>query len=335
MLWRVRTTVVDRPGALAGLAVACGEAGVNILGLQIFPGLAGVTDELVIRVPKGWDRDDVIDLLVSAGTEPDLVTACSPHSLVDQTIRHLRTLRSVLEAPDTLSAAVADLLDASLDPLEGGDEIEVPVGREVVTLRRAAPFAHTEYARISAFAELASELLDEVPPQAKSAPPMPTGQEVGIRLGSPMDADRLSRMVDRCSMDTVYLRFDSPLSGLHPRMARRLLSRHSIVAAAADGEIVGLATLLPDAGQAMEVSLIVEDRWQRRAIGRRLLVAAAAGAKAMGANDLLIRTRPEHPSVMGLVGAAGLRGRVLATAEHVEVLISLKDVTPAPDPVTA
>jgi len=44
MLWRVRTTLPDRPGALAMLAATCGEAGVNILGLQIYPRVESVTD---------------------------------------------------------------------------------------------------------------------------------------------------------------------------------------------------------------------------------------------------------------------------------------------------
>jgi hypothetical protein len=38
MSWRVRTTLPSRPGALAAraaLAASCGEARVNILGLQI------------------------------------------------------------------------------------------------------------------------------------------------------------------------------------------------------------------------------------------------------------------------------------------------------------
>ena len=51
VLFRVRTTMSDRPGSLATLARHCGEQGVNILGLQIFPGVAGVTDELVLRAP--------------------------------------------------------------------------------------------------------------------------------------------------------------------------------------------------------------------------------------------------------------------------------------------
>ena len=58
MLWRVRTTLPDRPGALAVLAQQCGAAGVNILGLQIFPGVEAVTDELVLRTPEDWGLAD-------------------------------------------------------------------------------------------------------------------------------------------------------------------------------------------------------------------------------------------------------------------------------------
>ena len=50
VLFRARTTLSDRPGSLATLARHCGEQGVNILGLQIFPGVEGVTDELVLRL---------------------------------------------------------------------------------------------------------------------------------------------------------------------------------------------------------------------------------------------------------------------------------------------
>ena len=63
MLWRIRTTLADRPGALAALAASCGEAGVNILGLQIFPGIESVTDELVLRTPEGWGEGEIAELL--------------------------------------------------------------------------------------------------------------------------------------------------------------------------------------------------------------------------------------------------------------------------------
>ena len=66
MLWRVRTTLPDRPGSLAVLAQHCGEAGVNILGLQIFPGVDSVTDELVIRTPEDWGVAEIAELIERA-----------------------------------------------------------------------------------------------------------------------------------------------------------------------------------------------------------------------------------------------------------------------------
>ena len=70
MLFRVRTTMSDRPGSLAALARHCGEQGVNILGLQIFPGVAGVTDELVLRAPTSWGIGDVAGLIEERRRQP-------------------------------------------------------------------------------------------------------------------------------------------------------------------------------------------------------------------------------------------------------------------------
>ena len=54
MYYRVRTKLADTPGALAVLAQHCGEAGVNILALQIYPELGSVTDDLVVETPDSW-----------------------------------------------------------------------------------------------------------------------------------------------------------------------------------------------------------------------------------------------------------------------------------------
>ena len=77
MLWRVRTTLEDRPGALAGLATRCGEAGVNILGLQVFPGVDRVTDELVLRTPDDWELADLAALVEGAGGSRVSVLPCT------------------------------------------------------------------------------------------------------------------------------------------------------------------------------------------------------------------------------------------------------------------
>ena len=67
MLWRVRASLPDRPGGLAALAQQCAERGVDIRGLQIFPGVCAVTDEVVMETPDGWSEHEVALLVESSG----------------------------------------------------------------------------------------------------------------------------------------------------------------------------------------------------------------------------------------------------------------------------
>ena len=83
MLWRVRTTLPDRPGALAVLARNCGDAQVNILGLQVFPGVDSVTDELVLRTPEDWRLADLARLVERSGGQAVSAMPCTEHALVD------------------------------------------------------------------------------------------------------------------------------------------------------------------------------------------------------------------------------------------------------------
>src|SRR6478672_1582361 len=108
-LWRVRTALPDRPGALAELARACGEAQVNILGLQIFPGVEAVTDELVLQAPDGWGRVELADLVESAGGRAVSATPCTEAALTDQPTRYVEAARSILVRPASFPEVVAGL----------------------------------------------------------------------------------------------------------------------------------------------------------------------------------------------------------------------------------
>lgn len=67
MLWRVRTSLTDRPGSLARLTAICGDNGLNILALQIFPEIGSVVDELVLEAADAWTAQDIVGLVASAG----------------------------------------------------------------------------------------------------------------------------------------------------------------------------------------------------------------------------------------------------------------------------
>ena len=110
MYFRVRTSLVERPGALALLATQCGEAGLNIMGLQIFPDLGSVTDELVISVPDSWTARAVAELVSGAGGDEVSVEPCTTHDLIDQPVRWLTAAQDVVADPALLPALLEKLL---------------------------------------------------------------------------------------------------------------------------------------------------------------------------------------------------------------------------------
>ena len=110
MYYRVRTSLTERPGALALLASRCGDAGLNILGLQIFPDLGRVTDELVISTPEDWTATAVTELVSGAGGDEVSVEPCTTHDLMDQPTRWLGAAQDVVSDPDLLPVLLEKLL---------------------------------------------------------------------------------------------------------------------------------------------------------------------------------------------------------------------------------
>lgn len=342
MLWRVRTTLADRPGALAALARHCGERSVNILALQIFPGVEGVTDELVLSSPEGWTLAEVADLVESAGGSTVTVGACTEQALVDGPTRYLNAVRRVVHGADGVAAVLAGLLDAegehALSPAEellapAQDVLEVHLAGRRIEVRRSTPFTATEHARATAFAEAVADLHERglvvpTPPSVDSGvdvEPTAGPGEVLVRAASYSDTAALMTMHGRCSQDTVYRHFGAPLARLDLRLARRILvGGGGALVAVVDGTVVGLASLTEVDGGRCELSLLVEDRWQRRGIGTRLLGAATRQAAAAGAQDVVMRGPAESPAAIAMVFGSGLRARVKLTGDELVVTVSTR-----------
>ena len=338
MLWRVRTTMADRPGSLAVLARHCGERGVNILGLQIFPGVQGVTDELVLRAPDDWRIGDVAALVEEAGGTDVTVGPSTEHALVDGPIQYLHGLRKLAHDSGTLAEVLGRLLDATpTSPQEADlsavqDTLSVEVGPHQVVLRRTAPFTATEHARAVAFAEVAAELLTPGQAYDDQAPVAPTPFSVDaptVRLATFDDTASLVRMHARCSGDSIYKRYATPLARIDDRFARRLLlaGDGALVATVGD-EVVGIASISTCENAIAEVSLLVEDGWQRRGIGTRLLSGAARLARGHGAVDVVLRSRTHNPALMSLAFASGLRARIRLDGDTVVVTVGVDGLKP-------
>ncbi len=170
MLWKVRANLPDRPGALAALAQECARAGANILGVQVFPGRATVTDELVVSVPDEWSVADLVALVERAGSDSVVALPCTEAALEDQPTRYVEAARAILDQPATFPDVVAHLFDADLAPTGGPqDVLEMTVGNAVVQVRRTTPFTATERTRGAAMAQMVSDVL------AREGLPAPVG----------------------------------------------------------------------------------------------------------------------------------------------------------------
>lgn len=297
MLWRVRTTLPDRPGALAALAQRCGAGGVNILGLQIFPGVEAVTDELVLRTPDDWTTADLAALVEGAGGTSVGCAPCTEAALVDQPGRYVQAARTVLANPACFPEVVGALLDAEADPDHAlapvQDVMDLSVGDVQVQVRRTAPFTATEHARGAAMADLVSDVL------ARSR---------ADQAGSPAPGRRWG-------------------GGAVPAYA---VVEDTAVHAVVDGTVVGVAALRGEVEPGVrEAGLRVDAAWQRRGIGTRLLVELARLAGARGADEILLRTTADNQAVLPMVLAAGLRGRIRMAADVLTVRVPVRELRPA------
>jgi len=300
MLWRVRTTLPDEPGTLAVLAQRCGTAGVNIVGLQIFPGLDAVTDEIVLSTGDGWTAERVTALVASAGGAGVVTQPSTEAALDDQPTRYVRAARTILEQPMSFPEVVARLFDAEPEPTGGGvvhDTMEMTVGEVQVQVHRTAPFTDTERVRGAAMADLVNDVLSR------------------IRAAAPVAASGLRRLG----------------TGTTPEYA----VEEDSVSASVDGSVVATATVGPaqpgeEGAVVRPLDLVVDPAWQRRGIGTRLLLDAARLARSLGADELLLTTRADNQAVLPMVLGAGLRGRIRMAADLLTVRVSVGQLKPLP-----
>lgn len=286
MLWRVRTTLPDRPGALAELAASCGESGVNILGLQIFPGVDRVTDELVLRTPADWELGDLAELVEHAGGTKVSVLPCTEAALTDQPTRYVLAARSILAQPAGFPEVVAQLFDAEADPAGSTlgpvqDVMDLVVGEVAVQVRRTSPFTATEHARGTALAELVTDVLAVT----KHRPAPEPGRRVNGD-GTPT--------------------FETTAGAVIARV---------------DGTVVGSVSWRADREGAWHLDLGVDPAWRRRGIGSRLLLEVARAARESDAHEIVVRTAADNQAVLPLVLGTGLRGRIRMGSDDLTVRI--------------
>ncbi|MFF8987945.1 GNAT family N-acetyltransferase [Streptomyces globisporus] len=327
-LWRMRTTVLDAPGSLAALCTALAGLRVDILTLQTHPLAEGTVDEFLLRAPASLQAQELSRKIAAAGGASTWIERADAHDLVDTPTRVLslatRTALDAAELPLALRQLLGRCTIHSLPavsvtgratgrsaPVEGVLEETVmrlrdPSGGVISVERPYLPFTPTEFARARALVELDARLGPRVP-RGEDVLTLPEGNEITVRRADQGDLAAARAMHDRCSPDTLSLRYHGPVADadryldhlLSPRFGRTLAVQ------TASGRLVALGHLLWD-GDETEVALLVEDDWQRRGIGSGLLRRLVALAEEAGCDSVYAVTQSRNTGMVAAMRALEL-----------------------------
>ncbi|MFE6701377.1 GNAT family N-acetyltransferase [Streptomyces sp. NPDC057718] len=327
-LWRMRTTVLDAPGSLAALCTALAGLRVDILTLQTHPLAQGTVDEFLLRAPASLQAQELSREIAAAGGASTWIERADAHDLVDTPTRVLslatRTALDAAELPLALrqllgrctihslpAVSVTGRATGQSAPVEGVLEETVmrlrdPSGGVISVERPYLAFTPTEFARARALVELDARLGPRVP-RSEDVLTLPEGNEITVRRADGSDLAAARAMHDRCSQDTLGLRYHGPVADadryldhlLSPRFGRTLAVQ------TASGKLVALGHLLWD-GDETEVALLVEDDWQRRGIGSELLRRLVALAEEAGCDSVYAVTQSRNTGMVAAMRALEL-----------------------------
>ncbi|OAP28049.1 Acetyltransferase (GNAT) family protein [Amycolatopsis sp. M39] len=211
-----------------------------------------------------------------------------------------------------LSADLVTLVPASeANPgrTEGGHRAVFPFGegQAFVARRRWVAFAEPELAQASAFLELLAAAEQNL--AGPAVLDRPDGTAVVLRLGTPRDMDAISAVHLRCSAKTLFNRYHTGLRTVPRKWLHRLLMppRGTSLLAVCGRDVIGFGQLISQRDGTAEVSLLVEDAWQRQGIGTALLARLAALAEAGGTTELTAVCLPGNSAMVRTAVRAGLQ----------------------------
>jgi acyl-CoA synthetase (NDP forming)/RimJ/RimL family protein N-acetyltransferase len=138
------------------------------------------------------------------------------------------------------------------------------------------------------------------------------GRTVHVRPIRPDDRDAIRRLHARCSPETIYYRFFTPL----PELSEEMLERFTVVdyedrmafVAEWGTELIAVARYDRLAGSAeAEVAFLVDDAHQGRGLGAALLELLAAYARQHGIARFVAETLPDNVRMLKVFQDAGYR----------------------------
>ncbi|WP_090095712.1 GNAT family N-acetyltransferase [Lentzea jiangxiensis] len=301
--WRMRFELSDSPGALARVTVRLAAADCNVLALHVIPVPGGVLDEIVVRAGEGVLPADLVEAVRGEGGRRVGITRAEMRDLVDEPTAVLRAAKMALTDPDRTAEALRQVLAA--DAVTSGEATDDQVQLGGLVARRGwARFTQVELTRAQAFLEL----LDAPAPSLRGML-SDDGVALVLRPGVAEDEEAVTGLHARCSMRTLFNRYHAGMRTLPRRWVHRLLDppRGTTTLVQCGDQVVALGQLIhTGTPECAEISLLVEDAWQRRGVGAALLAALASDARAAGFAELVAWCLPAETALVRTAARAGL-----------------------------
>ena len=316
--WRVRVDLVDRPGSLARLTRGLGLLHAYLVGVQVVGSADDYrTIDVFLNAPQHVKHDQIVAAVSAAGRRV-YVRPGAYHDDEDIPSRVLDGATELVRNPGWAPVGARILAGADrvevVPATEGPDaapnvlRLQWTSTRHVVLYRSWAPFARAERTRASAQLRLSAEIAASRGDEAALGwlEPIKEGT-VLIRLAQPGDADAVADLHQRCSERTRYLRYVSAGEWRDVQL-RRLSGGHrgaTLVALNRRGEVVALGNVFPEqddpTGRAAEMAIIVEDRYQRRGLGRAMVRRQVELAREMGFTAIVAVVLAENTGMLRLL----------------------------------
>ncbi|MET3919482.1 ACT domain-containing protein [Arthrobacter sp. UYEF20] len=177
-LWRARTVLKDRPGALQKVTHALARLDANILSIHVHPVAGGVLDEFVLSAPGELREGELLRALLDGGGSEPQVWPTTALAMADGQTGALSLAARIAANPEELPLAVAELLHARIEPAPDADTaaagttpardntandgtiLRIPTAWHgpITFSRPGEPFTPAESARAHRLAELAEIL---------------------------------------------------------------------------------------------------------------------------------------------------------------------------------
>ncbi|MFK3980511.1 GNAT family N-acetyltransferase [Micromonospora sp. NPDC050397] len=338
-LWRIRATVDDRPGYLAVLTASLALRGVNILTVQVHTTEAGALDDFLVDAPDRLTSADLVAAVERGRGRDCWVARSEARGLVDQPTRALGLASRLVRDPDALGEVLRTLLGADAvtwrpalgqsRPQAGVETMRLadPAGGSYEVLRAAPGFTPAEYARAQALVDLAANVERRTSEQVTLV--LPDGAELVVRPAVADDLPAVAALHSRCSVRSLRQRYLGAASPSQRRLRRLLEPARGVtllaVAGGFDGtpeRVVAMANLLAD-GAVGELSLLVEEDWQRRGVGGALTRRLVAYAGRSGCAALVAHAYADNLGLLRVLQRVGRPGPVESDGDLITVTLPL------------